>query len=107
MTARRRPAGICVRFTGWNWPVRIGRRPRGRLFAGRLATRRPSLSRRGALRPPHWQLHADSVDLTGKLQIRPGQSAAVVNRPPGLALPGVPAQIIQIRARLCATVMAK
>jgi hypothetical protein len=42
-----------------------------------------------ALRPPHWQLHADSVDLTDKLQIKPGQSVAVVNPPPGLALPGV------------------
>jgi hypothetical protein len=41
------------------------------------------------LRPPHWQLHADSVDLTDKLQIKPGQSVAVVNPPPGLALPGV------------------
>jgi hypothetical protein len=56
---------------------------------GLLAIRRPSLSRRGALRPPRWQLHADSVDLTGKLQIKPGQSVAVVNPPPGLVLPGV------------------
>jgi hypothetical protein len=41
------------------------------------------------LRPPQWSLHADSVDLTAKLQIKPGQSVAVVNRPPGLELPGV------------------
>lgn len=34
-------------------------------------------------------LHADSVDLSGKLQIKPGQSVAVVNPPPGLVLPGV------------------
>jgi len=34
-------------------------------------------------------LHADSVDLTGKLQIKRGQSVAVVNPPPGLVLPGV------------------
>jgi hypothetical protein len=34
-------------------------------------------------------LHADSVDLSGKLQIKPGQSVAVVNQPPGLELPGV------------------
>jgi len=34
-------------------------------------------------------LHADSVDLSGKLQIKPGQSVAVVNPPPGLELPGV------------------
>jgi len=42
-----------------------------------------------ALRPARWQLHADSVDLTGKLQIKPGQSVAVVNPPPSLVLPGV------------------
>jgi hypothetical protein len=30
------------------------------------------------------------VDLSGKLQIKPGQSAAVLNAPPGLVLPGVP-----------------
>jgi hypothetical protein len=41
------------------------------------------------LRPPPWQLHADNVDLTGKLQITPGQSVAVVNLPPGVVLPGV------------------
>jgi len=29
------------------------------------------------------------VDLSGKLQIKPGQSVAVVNPPPGLELPGV------------------
>ena len=29
------------------------------------------------------------MDLTGKLQIKPGQSVAVVNPPAGLALPGV------------------
>jgi len=34
-------------------------------------------------------LHADSVDLSGKLQIKPGQSVAIVNLPPGLVLPGV------------------
>jgi hypothetical protein len=55
----------------------------------RLAVRRSGLSRRGALRPPRWQLHADSVDLAGKLQIKPGQSVALVNPPPGLVLPGV------------------
>jgi hypothetical protein len=30
------------------------------------------------------------MDLSGKLQIKPGQSAAVLNPPPGLVLPGVP-----------------
>jgi len=29
------------------------------------------------------------MDLTGKLQITPGQSVAVVNLPPGVVLPGV------------------
>jgi hypothetical protein len=36
-------------------------------------------------------VHSRQVDLSGKLQIKPGQSAAVLNAPPGLALPGVPA----------------
>jgi hypothetical protein len=35
-------------------------------------------------------VHARQVDLSGKLQIKPGQSAAVLNAPPGLVLPGVP-----------------
>ena len=35
-------------------------------------------------------VHARQVDLSGKLQIKPGQSAAVLNAPAGLALPGVP-----------------
>jgi hypothetical protein len=34
-------------------------------------------------------LHAGSVDLSGKLQIKPGQSVAVVNLPPGLELADV------------------
>jgi len=34
-------------------------------------------------------MHPRQVDLSGKLQIKPGQSAAVLNAPPGLALPGV------------------
>ena len=32
--------------------------------------------------------HADPVDLTGKLQIKPGQSLAALNLPPGVTLPG-------------------
>jgi len=36
-------------------------------------------------------VHPRQVDLSGKLQIKPGQSAAVLNAPPGLALPGVQA----------------
>ena len=35
------------------------------------------------------QPHAESVDLSSKLQLKPGQSAAVLNPPPGLALPEV------------------
>jgi hypothetical protein len=31
------------------------------------------------------------VDLSRKLQVKPGQSVAVLNAPPGLVLPGVPA----------------
>jgi hypothetical protein len=30
-----------------------------------------------------------AVDVSGKLQIKPGQSVAVLNPPPGLVLPGV------------------
>jgi hypothetical protein len=41
------------------------------------------------LRPVAGQPHAESVDVSGKLQIKPGQSVAVVNPPPGLVLPGV------------------
>jgi hypothetical protein len=33
--------------------------------------------------------HAESVDVSGKLQLKPGQSVAVLNLPPGLVLPGV------------------
>src|SRR4029077_12533679 len=36
-------------------------------------------------------VHARQVDLSGKLQIKPGQSAAVLNAPPGLTLPAGPA----------------
>ena len=38
-----------------------------------------------------WQRQADRVDLSRKLQVKPGQSVAVLNAPPGLVLPGVPA----------------
>jgi len=41
------------------------------------------------LRPPAGPRHAESVDVSGKLQLRPGQSVAVLNPPPGLVLPGV------------------
>jgi hypothetical protein len=41
------------------------------------------------LRALRWWLHAGSVNLSGKLQIKPGQSVAVVNPPPGLELPDV------------------
>jgi hypothetical protein len=35
------------------------------------------------------QPHAESVDVSSKLQLKPGQSVAVLNPPPGLVLPGV------------------
>ena len=34
---------------------------------------------------PRWQ--ADHVDLTEKLQLKPGQSVAILNPPPGVTLP--------------------
>jgi hypothetical protein len=37
-----------------------------------------------------WQRQADRMDVISKLQIKPGQSVAVLNAPPGLTLPGVP-----------------
>jgi hypothetical protein len=36
---------------------------------------------------PSGRWHADHVDLTEKLQIKPGQSLAVLNPPPGVTLP--------------------
>lgn len=33
--------------------------------------------------------HAGSVDIGGKLQLKPGQSVALLNPPPGLVLPGL------------------
>ena len=35
------------------------------------------------------QPHAESVDVSSKLQLKPGQSVAVLNPPPGLILPEV------------------
>jgi hypothetical protein len=35
------------------------------------------------------QLHAESVDISSKLQLKPGQSVAVLNPPPGMVLPDV------------------
>ena len=46
---------------------------------------------RAGVAVPAWYRHADRVDMSGKLQIKPGQSVAVLNAPPGLVLPGVPA----------------
>jgi hypothetical protein len=39
------------------------------------------------------QPHAESVDVSRKLQLKPGQSVAVLNPPPGLVLPGVVAAV--------------
>ena len=59
-------------------------------FAGSLGHRQS--------RAPHlaWGLprlagqpHAESVDVSSKLQLKPGQSVAVLNPPPGLILPEV------------------
>jgi hypothetical protein len=36
---------------------------------------------------PCGRWHADHVDLTEKLQIKPGQSLAILNPPPGVTLP--------------------
>lgn len=41
-----------------------------------------------AVRP--WYRQAGSVDISSKLQIKPGQSVVILNAPPGLLLPGVP-----------------
>ena len=41
------------------------------------------------LRRPARQPHAESVDVSRKLQLKPGQSVAVLNPLPGLVLPGV------------------
>jgi len=41
------------------------------------------------LPPPIGQPHAESVDVSSKLQLKPGQSVAVLNPPPGLILPEV------------------
>ena len=49
----------------------------------------PSSSPPVGLRPPARWPHAESVDVSGKLQLKPGQSVAVLNCPPGLVLPGV------------------
>jgi hypothetical protein len=41
------------------------------------------------LPPPAGQPHAESMDVSSKLQLKPGQSVAVLNAPPGLVLPEV------------------
>src|SRR5580692_2882639 len=43
-------------------------------------------ARRRALPPPCCRWHADHMDLTEKLQIKPGQSLAILNPPPGVTL---------------------
>ena len=43
------------------------------------------------MRSPAWSSHAESVDVSGKLQIKPGQSVALLNPPPGMTLPGAQA----------------
>jgi hypothetical protein len=53
------------------------------------STAEPSASSCGGIAASGGQPHAESVDVTGKLQLKPGQSVAVLNPPPGLVLPGV------------------
>jgi hypothetical protein len=53
------------------------------------STAEPSASSCGGIAASGGQPHAESVDVTGKLQLKPGQSVAVLNPPPGPVLPGV------------------
>jgi hypothetical protein len=46
------------------------------------ASRAPVLA--WGLPPPAGQAHAESMDVSSKLQLKPGQSVAVLNAPPGL-----------------------
>jgi len=73
-------------------------RPAGRSPAGQRAggRRRHLLDQHRLTDPPvalrPWASASDarSVDVIGKLQIKPGQSVAMVNPPPGMVVPGVP-----------------
>jgi hypothetical protein len=47
----------------------------------------PTPSSRAGLSPPAGQAHAESMDVSSKLQLKPGQSVVVLNPPPGLVLP--------------------
>jgi hypothetical protein len=52
-------------------------------------TAEPGASWCAGLRPLAASRHAESVDVSGKLQLKPGQSVAVLNPPPDLVLPGL------------------
>jgi hypothetical protein len=52
-------------------------------------TAEPSASSCVGIAASGGQSHAESVDVGGKLQLKPGQSVAILNPPPGLVLPGV------------------
>jgi hypothetical protein len=52
------------------------------------------------LQPPAGRPHAEGMDISGKLQLKPGQSVAVLNPPPDLVLPGV-MTAATVAARLC------
>lgn len=54
---------------------------------------KPSASYPWGLPPPAGQPHAKSMDVSSKLQLKPGQSVAVLNAPPGLVLPDVVAAV--------------
>jgi len=54
-----------------------------------MTSAKPGACSRGGLPPPAGQAHAESMDVSSKLQLKPGQSIAVLNAPPGLVLPAV------------------
>lgn len=77
-------------------------RPQFGMTASRCWQRRPDpiydagIAPRSRAPPLAWglpsaagQAHAESMDVSSKLQLKPGQSVAVLNAPPGLVLPEV------------------
>jgi len=50
---------------------------------------KPSVSSRVGIAASGGEPHAESMDVSSKLQLKPGQSVAVLNAPPGLVLPAV------------------
>jgi hypothetical protein len=56
---------------------------------GRMRAEVRSQDHRDLLKVAEGQPHAESMDVRSKLQLKPGQSVAVLNPPPGLVLPEV------------------